>query len=324
MTQAKTLSEAAERIRQLDDIVILTHQYPDGDTIGSAFALCFALRKMGKRANVIVNGKRDKKFDFFTENYHDEEFAYQSVISVDIAAPHLLGELEEEFAGKTDVSVDHHSCNTYFAKLTYVNAAAAANTENIFELIKLLGVEFDHDIVNAIYTGICTDTGCFKFSNVTANTMRIAAELIDLGADHTEINRVMFDLKSMARIRMENAVLKSLTIHCAGKIAVINTTLAMEEETGVSDSDMDGIASIPRQIEDVVIGITIKEKQGGVFRISIRSLGEYDASKVASKFDGGGHKAAAGCTIKGSLDSVKQQMIDAAAAELDRVDNINI
>ncbi len=319
MAQAKTLNEIAERIMQLDNAVILTHQYPDGDTVGSAFALCFAMRRLNKHANVIINGKLDRKFDFLKKNYKDEDFDYSSVISVDIASVPLMGDLAEEFGGKVDVSIDHHATNTHFAALSYVNAKAAANAENIMELIKILGVAIDKDIANAVYTGICTDTGCFKFSNVTSDTMRAAAELIDLGADSAEINRVMFDLKSMARIRLERAVLESLSIYGGGKIAVINTTLEMEKETGVGDTDMDGIASIPRQIEGVVIGITIKEKENGVFRISIRTLGDHDASRIAAKFGGGGHKAAAGCRLTGGIDSVKKQIVDEALAELDRV-----
>ena len=260
MTTAK-LSDIAQKLMELDYSVILTHQYPDGDTVGSAFALCHALRRLGKHSRVIVNGKLDKKFSYLLEGYEQQDFEYQSVISVDIATVELLGDLKNEFAEKIDICIDHHASNSQFAKLSYVNAHAAANAENIFELIKLLGVKPDRLIANAIYTGICTDTGCFRFSNVTADTMRCVAELMDIGCDSAEINRVLFDTKSMARIRLERAVLESLTLHDDGKIAVVNTTHAMELETGVGDTDMDGIASIPRQIEGVIIGITIKEKE---------------------------------------------------------------
>ena len=321
MTQTKTLSNIAERLKETDRFVILTHQYPDGDTIGSAYALCRALRKLDKRARVIINGRLDKKFEFLGNNFQDDDFEYETVVAVDIASPSLLGDLEEEFGDKVDISIDHHAANTEFAKLSYVNAHAAANAENILKLIKLLGVPFDRDMANAVYTGICTDTGCFKFSNVTSDTMRAAAELMDMGCDSTEINRVMFDLKSMARIRMERAVMESLSLHMDGRIAVINTTLAMEKETGVGDTDMDGIASIPRQIEGVVIGVTIKEKADKLYRVSIRSLGTYDASAVAAKFGGGGHHAAAGCTMHGELDDVKARIVEAAKEEIERADN---
>lgn len=319
----KELSDIAQVLLDADDFVILTHRYPDGDTVGSAFALCRALQKRGKRARVIVNGTLDKKFAFLKENFEEQSFDYKTVVSVDVASENLLGDLRDEFGGRVDISIDHHASNTNFAKLNYVNASAAANTENIFALIYELGVQIDKYMADAIYTGICTDTGCFKFTNVTSHTMRVAASLMDIGCDSAEINRVMFDLKSMARIRLERAVLDSLVLFSDGKIAVINTLLSMEKELGVGDTDMDGIASIPRQIEGVVIGITIKEKGEGLFRVSIRSLGEYDASAVAANFGGGGHHAAAGCTLRGDLESARASIVEAAQREIARVDAKN-
>ena len=316
-----TLNDVAEKLRENDYFVILTHQYPDGDTVGSAFALCRALQKLGKHARVIINGKLDRKFEFLKNNFKEESFTYKTVVAVDIATPQLLGELKPEFGKIVDICIDHHASNVKYAKLSYVNPKAAANTENIFELIRIFGTDIDRDMANAIFTGICTDTGCFKFSNVTSATMRTAAELMDLGCDSFEINRVMFDTKSIARIKMERAVLDSLTLHADGRIAVVNTLLAMERETGVGDSDMDGLASIPRQIEGVVIGITIKEKGTKNFRVSIRSLGKYDAVAVAARFGGGGHHAAAGCTVIGELEDVKKRIIEAAEAELVRADS---
>lgn len=313
-----SLYEITMYLKKVDNIVILTHRYPDGDTLGSAFALCRALRKLGKKSRVIVNGVLAKKFQYLAKDMEEQEFDYETVVAVDIASKSLLGELEAEFGDKVDVSVDHHGMNTPFAKMTYVNSEASANTENIYFLIKLLGVEIDRDIANCLYTGLCTDTGCFKFSNVTSETMRVAAELMDIGCDSAYINRVMFDTKSMSRIKIERAVLDTLTLHCDDRIAVINTTMAMEKETGADDSDMDGIAAIPRQIEGVVIGITIKEKGEKNFRISVRTVGDYDAAEICSCFGGGGHHAAGGCSIYATLEEAKAQILEAAEKELQR------
>ena len=314
-----SLSEIAQYLKETDSSVILTHRYPDGDTLGSAFALCRALHKLGKKSRVIVNGTLANKFGYLANDMDEQDFEYETVIAVDIASVSLLGELEEEFGDKVDISVDHHGMNMPFAKMTFVNAKAAANTENIYRLIKLLGVEIDRDIANCIYTGLCTDTGCFKFSNVTSDTMRIAADLMDIGCDSALINRVMFDTKSMSRIKIERAVLDTLTLHCDNRIAIINTTMAMERETGAEDSDMDGIAAIPRQIEGVVIGITIKEKGENHFRISVRTVGDYDAAEICKCFGGGGHHAAGGCSIDGTLDEAKAKILEAAKREYRRV-----
>ena len=311
-----SLNEIAEYLKNTDNSVILTHRYPDGDTLGSAFALCRALRKLGKKSRVIVNGDLAKKFEYLSKDMEEQNFEYQTVVAVDIASVSLLGDLKDEFENIVDVSVDHHAMNAPFAKMTYVDGNAAANTENIYKLVKLLGVEIDKDIANCIYTGICTDTGCFKFTNVTPDTMRIAADLMEIGCDSALINRVMFDTKSMARIRIERAVLNTLTTHSDNKIAVINTTLAMEKETGADDADMDGLAAIPRQIEGVVIGITIKEKGENHFRVSVRTLDGYNAANICRNFGGGGHIAAGGCSIDGTLEEVKEKILKAAEEEL--------
>lgn len=313
-----SLNEIAQYLKASDKFVILTHQYPDGDTLGSAFALCRALRKLEKSANVIVNGKLSKKFEYLAAGMNKQEFDYETVIAVDIASVSLLGQLKDEFENRVDVSIDHHAMNVPFAKLTYVDAKAASNCENIYRLINELGVDIDKSIADCIYTGVCTDTGCFKFTNVTSDTMRIAAELMELGCNSAEINRVMFDTKSLARINIEREVLNTLRFYADNKIAVVYTTQAMELKTGAQDSDMDGIAAIPRQVEGVAVGVTVKEKGDKYFRISVRTNDGYDAARICSHFGGGGHKAAAGCSINGELEDVIAQIAARCEEEINR------
>ena len=148
--------------------------------------------------------------------------------------------------------------------------------------------------------------------------MRIAAELMDLGCDSAEINRVMFDTKSMSRIRMEREVLNTLSLYENDKIAIINTSLEMEKSLGIDDADMDGLASIPRQVEGVAIGITIKEKGQEYYRVSVRSLKNCNAAAICRKFGGGGHTEAAGCSMYGSLEDVRSRILKAATEELQK------
>lgn len=307
-----SLNEIADILKKCDNSIILTHQYPDGDTLGSAYALCRALRAIGKKSNVRVNGELADKFAYLSRGLDEQSFDVQTVIAVDIASPSLLGELRGEYENRVDICIDHHAMNVPFAKYTFVDAKAAANTENIFALLKILGITPDKETANCIYTGLCTDTGCFKFSNVTSRTMRMAAELMDLGCESAAINRVMFDTKSIARLNIERSALNTLTMHCGNRIAVICTTLAMERETGAKDSDMDGLAAIPRQIEGVLVGITVKEKNDGRFKVSVRTVDGYDAAEICSKFGGGGHRAAAGCSLEGTLDEVRDKLVAAA------------
>ena len=310
MTMTTNLSDIAEVLKSRDNFEILTHKYPDGDTLGSAYALCRILRSMGKNANVIVNGTLSRKMAFLKDGLNDLDFDVQTVVSVDVAAPAQMGDLREKYENIVDVSIDHHDMNTPFAALTYEDPSAASNCENIFKLAKVMNANIDKLTADCIYTGLCTDTGCLKYSSVTADTLRTAAELVDLGCDNARINREMCDTKSVARIKMEQQILNSLTLHCDNKIAVVHTTMQMEKDCGADDGDLDGLANISRQIEGVYIGITVKEKSEKNFRISLRTNHGVNAAEICASLGGGGHIAAAGCTLYGTLEEVKNKIVE--------------
>ncbi|MDO4748184.1 MAG: bifunctional oligoribonuclease/PAP phosphatase NrnA [Eubacteriales bacterium] len=307
-----TLSETATLLSENDNFHILTHRYPDGDTLGSAFALCFALRTLGKNANVKISGKLPSKFSYLTENYCEQEFDCDYVVSVDVAAPSLLGELQEHYGDKIDLCIDHHGSNSMVADNICVDASCAAASEIIYVLIKAMNVEITRDIANAIYTGISTDTGCFCYTNTTAQSHHIAAELIDLGCDFSMINRINFETKTRAKLKMERMVYDTMEFYCGGKCAIIYTTLAMQKALGAGDDEMEGLASIPRQIEGVKMGITMREKEDGTFKVSVRTNDGINASEFCARFGGGGHVAASGCSIKGDLATAKYMLIKAA------------
>ncbi len=307
-----TLNEATTLLNENDNFHILTHRYPDGDTLGSAFALCYALRTLGKNANVKVCGNIPSKFSYLVENYCDQNFECEFVVSVDVAAPSLLGELKEEYEDRINLCIDHHGSNSMKADNICVDASCAAAAEIIYVLLKAMDVEITRDIANCIYTGISTDTGCFCYTNTTAQSHYIAAEIIDLGCDFAMINRINFETKTRAKLKMERMVYDTMEFYCGGKCAIIYTTIAMQKALGAGDDEMEGLASIPRQIEGVKIGITMREKEDGTFKVSVRTNDGIDASQFCAKFGGGGHVAASGCSIKGDLANVKYMLIKAA------------
>ncbi len=307
-----TLSEASVLLLSNNNFHILTHRYPDGDTLGSAFALCYALRSIGKKANVIVNGNLPSKFTYLAEGYSEQEFTCEYVVSVDVAAPSLLGDLQSEYEEKIDLCFDHHGSNSMVAKNIFVDANCAAACEIIHVLIKAMKIKITPDIANCIYTGISTDTGCFCYTNTTAQTHRIAAELIERGCNFNKINRINFETKTRAKIKMERMVYDTMEFYCGGKCAIIYTTLAMQKSLDAGDDEMEGLASIPRQIEGVKMGITMREKEDGTFKISVRTNDGINASDFCARFGGGGHVAASGCSIKGDLKTVKYMLIKAA------------
>lgn len=312
-----TLESAAKTLLSKDKILILTHRSPDGDTIGSGYALAMALRKLGKSVKVDCTDPFPEKYSYFTDKLEKLEFDEEFVVSVDIADTKLLGEKLSDYADKIDLCIDHHGSNTKYAKEYYVEASAAAAAQVIAKLIRFMNVEFDKDIANAIYTGITTDTGCFRYTNVTAETHRIAADMIDCGAESGMINRLMFETKSRSRLEIERRVMDSIQFYLDGRCAIAYATIDMMKESGAVDSDMEGVSSLPRQIEGVMAGITLREKNNGKFKVSVRTTDELDASAICANFGGGGHKAAAGCMITGTLNEAIEQIIEVVRQALE-------
>ena len=310
-----TLQQAGSMLLEHDNILILMHRSPDGDAIGSAYALCMALRKAGKRAQPVCSDPIPPKYGYFTDGTEEQDFEPQFIVSVDLASEALLGTKLEQYAGRVDLCIDHHGSNTGFARFGSVDPSAAACAQSIAELIALMGIEIDPLIADAVFTGITTDTGCFRFANTNADTYRAAAEMIDKGARGNMINRLMFDTKSRSQLEIERMALSTLKYCLDGRIAAVRITTEMMERSGADESETEAIASMPRQIEGVLVGITVKQKPEGVCRISVRASEEIDASEICRLFGGGGHKGAAGCTVTGTPDEA-EELLTAAAARI--------
>ncbi len=312
-------NEAIAELKNADDILILCHRNPDGDTLGSGFALLRALKLMGKRAKLACGDKIPEKFSYLCAGIENEDFEEKFIVSVDVAERKLLGEGYNELYGeRVDLSFDHHGTARLFAKKTYCESESASACEILFNVIKAIGAEIDEGIANCLYTGMSTDTGCFRYSNVTPRTHRIAAELIEKGADHTKINIKMFETKSMNNIMLEKLCLQSLEFYGEGKVAVITVTRDMLEDCKCDKSDLDAIKPITRQIEGVEIGLTVKQEDNGKTGVSVRTSEGYDASLICAHFGGGGHARAAGCEMKCSLEEAKEKIINYITANLNK------
>ena len=307
MSQA-TFEQLGEFLRSRDCFEILTHAYPDGDTLGSGFALALALNQIGKRARVITTGV-PKNFEFLSRLVPAQDFEAQTIVSVDVADEKLLGDNIEAYEGRIDLCVDHHAINRVNAKQKHVDPHAASNCEILYRLFRFMDIEITADIADCLYTGVSTDTGCFKYGNTTPETLRIAADLIEAGAKAPAINKAMFDTKTRKKLRLEQEIYATIEYSADGRCAVIAAPLELQRRLGVGDGELEGLASIPRSIEGVVIGITLREKTEGEFKISVRSDKNFvNAAEFCRGFGGGGHAEAAGCTIIGSLDEVKSRL----------------
>ena len=302
-------NEAAGLLKESENVLILTHRNPDGDTLGSGFALLRALKNMGKRVKLINADPIPQKFAFLNEGIGEDDFEEDFVVSVDVAERKLLGDsLMEKYGDRVDLAIDHHGTSRLFANKTYCESDSASCCEIIYTLIKAMGTPITKEIADCIYTGCSTDTGCFKYSNVTPRTHIIASELIEAGADHSRINVRMFETKSMGDFMLQKMCLDSLEIFAEGKAAMISVTKAMLSECGVDKSALDAIKPVTRQIEGVEIGITVKEEDNGKVGISIRTGENADASAICAHFGGGGHVRAAGCEMKGTVEEAKEKI----------------
>lgn len=308
------VKQAADFLREHDDYLILMHANPDGDTLGCGHALCGALQRMGKRAKAVCPEEIPHRFDYLFRAVTEQEFEPATIVCVDVADTKLLGEMKE-LGDKAELCIDHHLSNTEYAERTLVRPEYAAACELVYEVIKALGVEFDRELANCIYTGTATDTGCFKFSNTTVQTHIIAAEMIGCGAEFAMINYVNFDLKTQGRIRLEQEVLKNIRYFADGHVAMVTVPLSLVESISDIDSDDVGaLSNIPRQIEGVDIGICVKEKKKGVYKASMRSSERINVAEICAEFGGGGHERAAGCSFYGgTIEEAENRIAEAAS-----------
>lgn len=312
-----SLKQTASYLKKHDNYIILTHTSPDGDTLGSAYALYYALNEIGKSACVLCPDIIPSKYDYFARRTDHVYRENATVVAVDVADKRLLGALEEEFGDIVNLCIDHHISNTKFAENLYLDDNAAATAECMYELIEQMNVNINDITAKALYTGLATDTGCFKYSNVTAKTHIIASELYEYNINAAEINRLMFDTKPKKLIELERMVLESAEYHFDDRCILLSVTAEMQEKTGCSGTELEGIAVISRSVEGVIAGVTIKQNDEDEFKVSLRTFPPLDASAICKELGGGGHVGAAGASVKGSLSEVKEKVLAAVKNALE-------
>ncbi len=307
-----SIREIADFFRTHDNYLILTHKSPDGDTLGCAAALCHMLRGLGKRAALLKNEEVVAFYAPYVEKlWAAEDYTFDTVVSVDLAARSLFPENAKPFMDRVALAIDHHPSNEGFGKLNYVRAECAACGEILYELAAELG-QLTPEVALPLYVAVATDTGCFVYSNVTANTHRVAAALIDTGIDFRAANKLHFRTKTKKRMALEGRLMSEMEFFDGGRIVVVQMPLSLQKELALTENDTDDIAALGGQVEGTDCSITMKEKESGEWKISLRTGARVDASRVCAKFGGGGHKAASGCVLRGmTQEQVKRAMVDA-------------
>ena len=301
------IKECARLLSEKDDILILTHAHPDGDTLGSGFALCRALLKLGKFCSVVNEAEIPAKYSYLFDDIAITNFKPQFVVAVDVATPNLLGALEGKY--HIDLCIDHHITNTEYADYLLLEDVPAA-CQTMYYVIKELGAEIDKRMAESLYTGLSTDTGCFRYASTTAQTYRVAADLIELGADNGMINRLMFETKTKTYAKLERLALDSMSFFDDDRIAVITVTQDMYNQTGSNEQETEALAPLTRQIEGVEIGVIIKEKPDGTCKASIRTFEKVNAAELAKMFSGGGHPQAAACRFDCGVMEARSRIVE--------------
>lgn len=334
MTECRILDRAAcaEWLSERDHFLILLHAHPDGDTLGAGIGLqkiltllgktayCICASPLPKRLSFIPTGDLDKSRDFLLAEQLPAGFFWDYVISVDVASPQLMGAYEIPFGeqGKVDLAIDHHGTNTLFAKNACVDASLAACAELVFDIGALL-FHWDEsnpppaDIASALYTGLTTDSGSFKYNAVTPATHRRAAVLLSSGIDHARISSRLYSNRPMREIMAEKAAYDTMRFYFDGRVSLCTFTDETMKTYGLRNEDIENVVNIIRGIEGVSVSVHIKPRGENEYKLSLRSEPGVNVAEVCSRFGGGGHVCAAGCTICGTAAEAEAKILSVLA-----------
>lgn len=303
-----TLNDCLHYLKDNDGYLLLTHIRPDGDTLGSAAALCHILRRMGKTAYLYDNPQTTAQYRPYVAPYiAPAGFAPAHLVAVDLASENLF---PEGFGGgAVELCIDHHPTNSRYAQRLLCQPDKASCGEIILQLAQALGL-LDQETADLLYMAVSTDCGCFVYANTNADTHRAAAALMEAGADYKTLNRLLFRTFAYARLRLEGAIYAGLRRYGPDDcVAVATVTLDMMRQAGATEDDCDDIASLAGRVAGNRVAVTIRELRPGVSKLSLRCGEDFDVSAVCALHGGGGHKMASGCTIQAGPDQARDVIV---------------
>lgn len=315
MLKSSVMEEILSEIRSTDRIVLATHISPDPDAIGSAGSLCLALREIGKDAVFYLPEKLSGKLaKLFPLTYTTNEVPSESylLIGLDCATKKRLGKDNERLCSNASmvINIDHHVSNEHWGKINHIVGDEAATAILVHELIQELGIKYSEMIANLLYAGIMDDTGSFRYSNTSANALTTCADLVKRGARPEFIADILYFQEPLRVMRLRGKALKTLTLFENDSAALVYVDQEMLKSTGAQPDDTEGVIDIARAIEGVEIALFIRQMDTDTWKGSVRAKNlKYDVGELAAQFGGGGHKAAAGFTIKGSRVDVTNRLM---------------
>ena len=312
-TNPDPLHQIVEALRSRQRFVLSSHSRPDGDSIGSQLAMAYALRALGKEVTIV---NRDPapgpimQFPGVDSIVIASEVTgeYEAAIIIecsDLARTGVSG-LDRTFV----INIDHHPGNTGYGDINWFDPSASACGEMVFDLVRAIGVPLSPEVATHVYLAILTDTGSFHYSGISPRTFAVCKETLEAGVDPVQVARMVYDSNHMGRLKLFGAVLSAMQIDRTGRIAIVYVDHAMARAAGGSYEDTEGLVNLPLTVKEIEAVIFFKQEEDDEYRVSLRSKGEIDIGAVAKTFGGGGHKNAAGCTVRGSIDDLQKLMVD--------------
>jgi phosphoesterase RecJ-like protein len=306
-------------LRRHQRVVVTSHVRPDGDAIGSALALAWALRAIGKQARVVNRDRAPVQLEEFP-GVDQIEIAETVPPDTDAVVVLECGDLERTGLAGLDrfhvINVDHHPGNTGYGAVQWFDGTAAACGEQVFEIIAELGAPLTRDMATQLFVAIVTDTGSFRYPGVSPRTFTICARLLEAGADPVFVARKLYDSNTLGRLRLQGAVLQTLELLESGHLATLHLDAATLAATGATAEETDGLINLPLSVKAIQAVVFFKQAEDGQYRVSLRSKGDVDVGRVARGFGGGGHKNASGCTLTGDLPAVTAAILERLRPEL--------
>ena len=309
-------SRIKETIEKGGKFLVTTHADPDGDAVGSAFAVCLALTGMGKKAAVYLKDPIPYRYAFLPRPrsvlHRLPENGYDVVFIVDCGKLERVGDGSAALEGKGFiVNIDHHEANEAFGQINIVDERASSTAEILYLILKSLGVKLTYEIAVNIYTAVLTDTGSFRYESTTKRAFSICEEMTDLGVRPAWVAGAVYESHPKERYHLLCLVLATLETHREDRVATAYVTSEMFERTGTNREHAEGFVELLKEIRGVEVACLIRELSEGRYKISMRSKGGVDVASVARTFGGGGHRNAAGCVIEGGIDEVKNRLVGA-------------
>lgn len=315
---AEQLQAAYNFINHHDDFLVVSHVQPDGDAASSTVVIGWLLKQLNKSFTMVNEGVIPSRLDYLWSVDHIHNYTaskinrtFSTVICVDCADYSRVGKVRSLFTDDVKIlNIDHHPTNDGFGEVNVIKADAAATAEILFDLLDKFGITWDVDVATAVYTGILTDTGGFRYSNTTPRVMAIVSTLLSYGVKGHHLADHLLEKMTMPQMLLLTKALSRLSFAENNRVGWVYITPEDMAETGAVSEDLEGLVNYPRNIEGVDVGILFKQVSDSAVKVSLRSNERVNVAEVAQAFGGGGHVRAAGCRIEGALQDVMKQVVE--------------